>query len=145
MGNNSNYLLYDDVLYLMTSLSKDFPELISTNSIGLTYQGLEIPLITLTLNSNSTSAMLITGAHHARELASVQLPMYTVLRILHKYVQGDEEVRQMLLRHKLYIIPIVNVDGFKFISEHYLNNSFGSPNKSDPYVWKRKNMNTQYI
>lgn len=71
MINDSNYILYDDVIEIMGTLKKEFPQEITLGSIGSSFESNEIPLITLTLNPNSTSAMLLTGAHHSRELASV--------------------------------------------------------------------------
>jgi hypothetical protein len=32
---------------------------------------------------NSKPAILLTGAHHAREFASIQMPMFSILRMLH--------------------------------------------------------------
>ena len=41
-------------------------------------------MLTVTLSSNDTAnTLLITGAHHARELTSIQLPLYVLLKVVH--------------------------------------------------------------
>jgi hypothetical protein len=34
-------------------------------------------------------AILMTGAHHSRELVSVQMPLFTILDLLHGLVHGN--------------------------------------------------------
>jgi len=80
--------------------------------------------------------MLITGAHHSRELASIQLPLYVTLHLLYKYLHGDPTTIRVLQTHKLLVIPVVNVDGLKMISDHFVRDG-----KKDSYVYKRKNNN----
>lgn len=62
----------------------------------------------------------MTGAHHARELASTQMPLYVVLEILHGLVHDNREMVQMLMRNRIFAIPMVNTDGCYTIYEHYL-------------------------
>jgi len=78
-------------------------------------------------------AMLLTGAHHAREVMSVQLPLYAILRMLHGYVHQDPHYVDLLTQNKYYVIPVVNVDGLAYIEEEW--------NKTKTLKNKRKNMN----
>jgi len=81
-----NHLLLSDVLDLMKSLQREFPEAIKLESIGKTYQGRDMPMIVLDardyllktmgikaedVHIQQKPAILITGAHHARELTSI--------------------------------------------------------------------------
>jgi carboxypeptidase T len=75
----------------------------------------------------------MTGAHHARELVSVQMPLYTILDLLHGLVHGDAETLEILKRNKIFTIPIVNIDGSFTIYEHY--------KKTGELLLKRKNNN----
>jgi len=76
-------------------------------------------------------AILMTGAHHSRELVSVQMPLYTILDLLHGLVHGDPEKIALLEQNKYFVIPVVNVDGFYTIYEQYM--------KTGELILKRKN------
>lgn len=63
--------------------------------------------------------------------------------MLHQYVHEDPYTLYMLNNHKVHVIPMVNVDGFKFISDHFMSDPKNS--NYEPYVWKRKNNNNKYV
>ena len=71
------------------------------------------------VNSTNTNkkAVLITGAHHSRELTSISMTLYLLLDLCYGYVQGNEKTMLMLNETNLNIIPVLNIDGFKFISD----------------------------
>lgn len=81
-------------------------------------------------------AILLTGAHHSRELASIQMPLYSLLKLLHGMVHQQRETMNLLIQNKYYFIPIVNVDGVAEIEEHY--------KATGKFLEKRKNMNPKY-
>jgi carboxypeptidase T len=64
-------------------------------------------------------SMLIDAAHHARELTSVSQVMYTLIRVLHGYLNNDEQVRNLLSSGAIYWLPVVNYDGYAKISSAY--------------------------
>ena len=59
----------------------------------------------------------MTGAHHARELISVQMPLYCILDLLHGLMHFNMEKILLLKRNKYFVIPFVNVDGSYTIYE----------------------------
>ena len=63
--------------------------------------------------------MLINAAHHARELTTISMTMYTMLRILHGYVHENNNgfIRTLLAEKALFFVPAVNYDGVALISE----------------------------
>ena len=64
----------------------------------------------------------LDAAHHARELTSVSQVMYTLIRVLHGYLNNDEQVRNLLSSGAIYWLPVVNYDGYAKISrmtEHW--------------------------
>ena len=117
MRSDSNYIFYNDVQNLMYKMSEEFPEIVSVQTLGKSYQGRDIKMIQITSNQNSNSSLLITGAHHSRELSSIQLPLLTALKLCHGYFYNDLETIESLKMQKVLIIPIINVDGFNYISE----------------------------
>ena len=78
----------------------------------------------------------MTGAHHARELVSVQMPLYMLVDLLHGLVHKDEEKLILLQRNKFFFIPMVNTDGSYKIFDYY--------QKTGKLLLKRKNMNDEY-
>jgi murein tripeptide amidase MpaA len=67
--------------------------------------------------SNHRPAMLIDGAHHARELTSMSMCVYTVMQLLFSYAQGDNDSIVLLKNSAIFVIPVVNYDGYYAISE----------------------------
>lgn len=80
------------------------------------------------------NSILITGATHARELLSAQVPLFMLLKLIHQgLVLKKERYEDMLKTTKFYFIPVVNVDGFNLVEEHW--------NSDHEILNKRKNMN----
>lgn len=62
----------------------------------------------------------MTGATHSRELITIQMPLYTALKMLHKaFVQNDEKYLNLLMQNTYYIVPIINVDGVSLIEKDF--------------------------
>ena len=68
----------------------------------------------------SGNAILVTGATHARELLSAQVPLYMCLKLLHQGILNKKERYVNMLRStKFYFIPVINVDGASMVEEHW--------------------------
>ena len=142
-----HHLLYDEVMKLIREIKASFPRIIKLESIGKSYEGRDIWLLKLeahrflernglavnTQDKGDRKAILMTGAHHARELVSVQMPLYMLLDLLHGLVHQDPEKLILLQRNKYFFIPILNVDGSHKIYDYY--------EKTGELLLKRKNMN----
>jgi murein tripeptide amidase MpaA len=74
-------------------------------------------------NSQKTfkNGVLVTGGHHARELTSYTMNLYMMLKTAYGYYNRDKETMEMLNSTVLFFVPIVNVDGFKYISDVFAN------------------------
>ena len=69
-----NHYSYHDSMSVIDQLKNEFPEIVHVSSFGRSYEGRDIPLLTLSMGHDdfkSKPAMLITGAHHAREAVSI--------------------------------------------------------------------------
>lgn len=62
-------------------------------------------------------SMLITGGHHAREVSSTSMCVYTVLDLLYKHVQSTPQNSYLLTNTMLFVVPSVNWDGYNYISD----------------------------
>lgn len=71
-----NGLLYDEVMGLMNTIASEFPEFVTMESIGRTYQDRDIWMMKIngapfiTGDITEKKAILLTAAHHSRELVS---------------------------------------------------------------------------
>ncbi len=127
IGSLGFYNSYTELTTLMTSLTQQFPECVRKFQIGSSYQNRPIYgyLIGLGLTSKNLTMpkpkLLITGAHHAREQSTVSMCVYTVLRLLYQYVHQDPETLYIFNNAAIVVVPVINVDGFKQISDNYMN------------------------
>lgn len=88
--------------------------------------------------TDGTNAILITGATHARELLSSQVPLFVCLKLLHQgYLQNNEKYQRMLASSKFYFIPIINVDGAALVEQHW--------ETEHQILNKRKNANPEFM
>ena len=63
--------------------------------------------------------MIIDAAHHARELTTITMTVYSLLHILHGYEHHDVAYRTLLNEIAIVFIPTVNIDGVSLISLEY--------------------------
>lgn len=147
--SNYNHLLYDEAIQLMKDIVNDFGNIVKLESFGKSGDGRDMMILKLDatnyFNAKGVStkpnkkALLLTGAHHSRELVSVQMPLYTIVDLLHGLVQRDtfnKESEQILQNSQIWVIPFVNVDGFHTIWEQYM--------KTGELILRRKNSNRKY-
>ena len=80
--------------------------------------------------------MLITGAHHAREAVSIQMPFYIIFKFLHGVLHKDQYYIDLLENVTLYFVPILNVDGVFDIEQTFFQTA--------DHVMKRKNRNDSW-
>ena len=88
---NVHGLLYDEVQELQERILHSFSDVVTRESIGKSGDGRDIWMLKLTPNTSQNrtdkGALLLTGAHHARELVSVQMGLYTLLDLLQAYAK----------------------------------------------------------
>jgi murein tripeptide amidase MpaA len=120
----------------MKKVEKEFADLVTMVEIGRTYQNQPIQALEVNfLNASNPhkKGILITGAHHSRELTSISMNLYLLLKVCYGYKIRDQQTMSLLNSSILYFVPVVNVDGFKHISDEYL--------KTSNLLYIRKNRN----
>lgn len=112
----------------MNDLLSQFPEAIRQIDIGKTYEGKSIPAYMIALYqepdtwydiSKDRPAMLLNGAHHAREMSSMSMCVYTMMSLLSDYAKRDLSTMHLLKSTAIFVVPVVNFDGYVYISDHY--------------------------
>jgi carboxypeptidase A1 len=82
--------------------------------IGHSVEGRPIPALRLssaTAVDPARAAILVTGAQHAREWATPMVAMGVAHALVHQ-LAFDERVRRVLAHVDVYVVPVVNVDGY---------------------------------
>jgi hypothetical protein len=106
---------YSESVAFMDSLRVRFPTLISAGfSIGTTFQGRTIWAYRVSDNAGvdeSEPEVLIDGTHHAREIMAAEFPIMFAEYLLTHYAT-DPEIKWLVDNRELYLVPIVNPDGF---------------------------------
>jgi hypothetical protein len=124
----NRYYTNEGLYELYRKLERAHPDLVQLESIGKSYEGRDLWLLTVTNFANKPHhekpAFWIDGNIHANEIQTAEVSVYTAWYLLENY--GTNEFISGLLDEKVfYILPVLNPDG----REHYMNqpNTMSSP------------------
>ncbi|MGZ9234145.1 MAG: M14 family metallopeptidase [Anaerolineales bacterium] len=105
---------YKELTRLLKDYAKEYPNLIRLESIGKSYEGRDVWLITATnLRSGDDSdkpALWVDGNLHASEVTGSTAALYLIHTLVTRY-EKDETIRRALDSRAFYIVPRVNPDG----------------------------------
>jgi murein tripeptide amidase MpaA len=131
VGSMQVYMTEKELSDLYGSILVEFPELIRQFEVGRTYEDRAIYGYAFALNLTQRNwqpqamkrpAILINAVHHARELTTISMTNYFVLKLLHGYLNGDAEAWKVLEDAVVFVIPVVNQDGFSAINQLFERN-----------------------
>ncbi|HLI50809.1 MAG TPA: M14 family metallopeptidase [Thermomicrobiaceae bacterium] len=115
----SRFYTHAEITDILRSYEERYPELASLSSIGQSYEGRDIWVLTITNQdtggAESKPAMYIDGNIHAGEVTGSNVCLYTVDQLLTRY-GNDAVITQLLDNATFYILPRVSPDG----SDKYL-------------------------
>ncbi|MBU0758138.1 MAG: hypothetical protein KKF44_08775 [Nanoarchaeota archaeon] len=104
------YHTYDSVQELMSIY--DESKYVQKSEIGYSNEGRNIYLVKLSdfsVPSENKKKILLVGGTHAREIMSVEVPLYFIeYFICHS---GDEDLMQLLKEYEIWVVPMLNPDG----------------------------------
>jgi murein tripeptide amidase MpaA len=108
------YYRYDAITHFLTGWTKQFPNLCQLNSIGQSYEGREIWLLTITNQKTGPDtekpAFWIDGNIHATEVSPSSAALYLIHKLLTGYGE-DAKISHLLDTRVFYIVPRLNPDG----------------------------------
>lgn len=141
-GSMDGHFKSDEIYAIFAYLTKKHSSFVSQKEIGKTVQQNNILAFYLTRNKEDDkkiekSKILFTGAHHARELVTATIVLKIFIEGLHSLIH-DTAKSLFWKINDLVIVPIVNLDGHKFISDAFGTDSW------EISKYKRKNMNLDY-
>jgi len=124
------YKSYDESCKFLEECVEKYPDLITIQSIGKTWEKRPIMLATISLNvayAKLKPALLYTGTAHAREWIGHELAIDFIDYILQNHT-NNPKILETLSRNTLYIVPCLNPDGFEYSRKHF---SFWRKNRRD--------------
>ncbi len=105
---------YDDLTRILQGFAEEYPRLVHLESIGHSYEGRDIWLVTVTNLETGPAghkpALWVDGNIHAGELSPSTACLYLINHLVTAY-GSDAEVTRCLDTRAFYICPRVNPDG----------------------------------
>ncbi|MGF3554708.1 MAG: M14 family metallopeptidase [Thermoplasmatota archaeon] len=86
------YYNYEKMTLLLQDLVSSYPDIMSLQSIGKTYEGRELWLVKLSDNvilDEDEPGVLLLGAHHGNEKPSYEVIIYFIKYIIENYYKGN--------------------------------------------------------
>ncbi|WP_330925710.1 M14 family zinc carboxypeptidase [Candidatus Sororendozoicomonas aggregata] len=124
------YTSYQETIDFLEQAMGDHPDLIRLQSIGETWEGRPIMMVTISQDvayADEKPALLYTGTIHAREWIGIELATKFVKYIINNY-KINPRLLSALTRNTLYMVPCLNPDGFEYSRRHF---SFWRKNRRD--------------
>jgi len=124
----NRYYDSEQLAEIMHRIEKAYPGLAKVTSIGKSYKGKEMWLITVSNFSNGDPdkkpAMYIDGNIHSNEIQGSEVALYTAWYVAEMYASNDW-IRKLLDEKTLYIVPTINPDA----RDHFIHepNTASSP------------------
>ncbi len=142
------YFTYQTMYETMQSWVEKYPRICRVESIGKTFENRDIWALKISDHpqiDEKEPAVLIMGAHHAREWISVEVPMATAKALLEGYGQ-DDRLTHLVNEREIWFVPMVNPDGMTYsqtVNRYWRKNrrknadgSFGvDPNRNYGFKW----------
>ncbi len=110
----NRYALYSELTDYLKALAQEHPNLVKLDSMGKSYEGRDIWMLTITDSSTGPAAdkpaMYVDGNIHAGEVTASMTCLYAVNHLVSGF-GTDERITALLRRRAFYIAPRVNPDG----------------------------------
>lgn len=119
----SGYFTLSEIYNFFDNLSDKYPDLLSEKfEIGKSIENRPIFCYILGNKTNkNTPKILITSLHHSREPLCMMSLAYFVKDILTKYNGDNYDAQSILNNNLIYIVPVVNPDGYIYNQSRYPN------------------------
>lgn len=128
---DNKYQDYEGIMHEVHRLAKVFRKKTTLINIGNSYEQRPLYVFHIHLNKSLTKPkVFINCGAHSREWISVAACMYFIRKMLfdHKY---NKEIENMLEEFDIFIMPLMNPDGYKF-----------SHDKDDFRLWRKSRSST---
>jgi hypothetical protein len=117
-GPYTGFYTWPRIVERVDQLCKDHPRILQRSSLGKTAEGREIPLLRVSgAKDDSAPEVLLMAGIHPRE----QQPQICLLELLGELVEKygkEERITELVDRRRIWIIPVLNVDGKVYDMQH---------------------------
>ncbi|MCP4231783.1 MAG: T9SS type A sorting domain-containing protein [bacterium] len=137
----SGYTNYTEMQSRLYELVKKYPDILKQTNVGTGRQGTHnIYLIKVSDNVDTDEQdeekLMVTGVNHAREGLSLEVPLYFLEQLCADYAT-DLDVQNIVNELELYVIPLVNPEGYNYDDVEnernwWRKNSYDWPNPESP-------------
>ncbi len=115
----NKYYTYAGVTDLCKRLAAAYPDLVTLGSLGKSYQGRDIHVLTITDkksgNPDFKPGYWIDGNIHSIEIQGTEMALYTAWYLCEMYDE-NEFIRQLLKDKTFYIAPTINPDAREYFA-----------------------------
>jgi len=115
-SGRSTYRVYEDYLNDMDALAAANPSLVRKFTIGQSLEGRPIVGIEIAdevhRQDDGRPAYVQMGLHHVREWPSGEFPMEFAIDLVNGFNSADSDITPILENVRVFVIPVVNPDGF---------------------------------
>lgn len=118
-GMFTRYLTLDEIYAAMRQFAEQNPRLVQMFEIGRSIENRPIYALRLTKDPRRARVyptrpqVVINAMLHAREWITPPAALYFAFRLVSEY-DSDTRIREYLERMEIYVIPVVNPDGYVF-------------------------------
>ncbi len=131
-GKVAGYHSFAEVQTWMRNLATSYPEIVSVSSYGKSESGHDLLVMKISDNVAQDEAepeLMLTSATHGDELITVEVLMGLIDELV-RDSGSNNRLQQMINGHEIYVIPVVNPEGFTRQSR-YSNGV--DPNRNFPW------------
>ncbi|KAK9680830.1 Zinc carboxypeptidase [Popillia japonica] len=105
----TEYQRYGAIQDYLSELAANYPDIVSVEEIGTSYEGRSISMIKIGAGSSDNPTILVDGGIHAREWISPAFVTYIIQELVE-----NEANRNMIENTNWLIIPVLNPDGYEY-------------------------------
>lgn len=123
-GSMNGFYRLEEIFREFARMQEFFPQAVAgPDTLGFSVEGRPILgyRFSLTHRPDAAPAVLYTALHHAREPGSVTVLVYFLWWLLERAAAGDPEALFLLQNRLLYVVPVLNPDGYTFNEEQRPN------------------------
>jgi len=105
-----------DILSFLQSIVDQYPSISALETIGTSTENRPLRLIKLGVNvgSNTKPIYFIDSLIHAREWITGASTTYFIQYLVDQYAANNAAVVQLLTTYNVYVLPVLNPDGYEF-------------------------------
>jgi murein tripeptide amidase MpaA len=119
LGMGGAYHTQEETYADMDSIAQEYPTICMLTSIGTSIEGRDIWAMKVSDNVTVTEnepRVLYLGCHHAREIISIEIPLYILFWLTSNY--GTDSLATYLVENReIWFVPLMNPDGREYV-EH---------------------------